>query len=83
MEIQWKHVFIFFGVVLLLINLSPIINTIAGIFSDSLGAINTALEPLRGHNHGASSSTYSLAKLCVFLILVVGVLKLIKNWNKQ
>ena len=82
MEIQWKHVFIFFGVILLLINLSPIINTIAGILSDSLGAINSALEPLRSHNHGLISSTYSLAKLCVFLIFVVGVLKLIKNWNK-
>ena len=82
MEIQWKHVFIFFGIILLLINLSPIVNTIAGILSDSLGAINAALEPLRSHNHGTSSSTYSLAKLCVFLVFVVGVLKLIKNWKK-
>ena len=82
MEIQWKHGFIFFGVLILLINLLPIVNTIAGIFSDSLGAINVALEPLRSQNHGSSSSTYALAKLCVFLIFVVGVLKLIKNWNK-
>ena len=82
MEIQWKHVFIFFGVLILLINLLPIVNTIAGIFSDSLEAINVALEPLRSQNHGSSSSTYALAKLCVFLIFVVGVLKVIKNWSK-
>ena len=82
MEIQWKHVFIFVGVLILLVNLVPIVNTIAGIISDSLGAINMAFEPLKSHNHGSSSSTYALAKLCVFLIFVVGVLKVIKNWSK-
>ena len=82
MEIQWKHIFLFFGIILLLINLGPILNTFAGIISDVLGAFDSAFEPLRNHNFRGGSSTYALAKLCVLLIFFVGVLKLMKSWKK-
>ena len=83
MEIQWKHVFILCAVIYLLVHLVPILNTIAGIFTDVLGAINIALEPLRGHQYRGDSSTYALARLCVFLIFIVGVLKVLKRWNRK
>lgn len=83
MEIQWKHVFLFFGIILLLINLGPILNTLAGIISDVLGAFDNAFEPLRNHNFRGGSSTFALAKLCVLMVFIVAVLKMIKHWNKR
>ena len=83
MEIQWKHVFLFFGIIWLLINLAPILNTLGGIITDILGAFDGALEPLRNHSFRGNSSTFALAKLCVMLIFIVGILKLIKSWNKR
>jgi hypothetical protein len=83
MEIQWKHLFLFFLLVLVLINLGPIVNTLAGIISDVMTAIDTAFEPLRSYHPRASSSTYALARLCVLLIFFIGVLKILKNWNRK
>jgi hypothetical protein len=84
MEIQWKHVFLAMIITVLLVHLAGIINTASGIISDVLAAIDTALQPFRSHGYrGEGSSTYALARLCVFLIFIVGVLKLIKNWGKK
>ena len=83
MEIQWKHVFLFFAVILLLINLGPIVNTLAGIISDVLAAIDHAMEPFRSYRYRGSSSAYALARLCVLLVFLVAVLKLIKSWNRK
>jgi hypothetical protein len=83
MEIQWKHVFLFFAVILLLVNLGPIVNTLAGIISDVLAAIDKAFEPLRSYHYRGNSSAYALARLCVLLIFLVAVLKLIKGWNRK
>jgi hypothetical protein len=82
MEIKWKNVFLAIGIVFLLINIGSIVNTIAGIITDVLGAIDKAFEPFRQYSHRGDSPTYALARLCVLLIFIVGVLKLIKNWNK-
>ncbi|MGD0915811.1 MAG: hypothetical protein ABSB22_05080 [Thermodesulfobacteriota bacterium] len=83
MEIQWKHVFLLIGIIYLLVNLGPILNTLGGTISDILGAFGQALEPLRSYSPRGTSSTFALAKLCVILIFVVGILKLIKSWNKK
>ena len=83
MEIQWKHIFLFIGVVLLLINLGSIVHTLAEIITGFTETIRAALPPPGSFGHGGGSSTYSLARLCVLLIFIVGVLKLIKNWNKR
>ena len=82
MEIQWKHVFLFFGVVLLLINLGQIVHTLAEIITGFIETIRAAMPSPGSFGHGGGSSTYSLAKLCVLLIFIVGVLKLIKNWKR-
>ena len=81
MEIQWRHVFLLFAVIYLLVHLGPIINTLGEIISGGLGALNHMLEPLRYHHHqySGSSSVYDLARLCVLLIFVIGVLKLFKG----
>jgi hypothetical protein len=83
MEIQWKHIFLLFGIIWLLINLNPIVNTLGGIITDVLGAFDNAFEPLRNHNFRGGSPTFALAKLCVVLIFFVGILKVIKNWNRK
>jgi len=82
MEIQWRHIFLFIGVVLLLINLGPIVHTLAEIITGFIETIKIAIPSPASFGHGGSSSTYSLARLCVLLIFIVGVLKLIKNWKK-
>ncbi len=81
MEIQWKHIFLLFGIILLLIHLGPILNTLAGIISNIIGAFERAFEPLRSQSFRGSSSTYALAKLCVLQIFIVGFLKLMKSWK--
>lgn len=73
MEVQWKHVFLFFLVILLFISLGPIVNTLAGIISDVLAAIDSAFEPLRSYQYGGNSSTYALARLCVLLAFFIGL----------
>jgi len=83
MEIQWKNVFLFFGILLLLIYLNPIVNTFSQIITGAIETIKAALPSPGGFGHGVGSPTYSLARLCVLLIFIVGVLKLIKNWNKK
>ena len=83
MEIQWKNVFLFFGILLLLIYLSSIVNTFAEIMTGAIETIKLALPSPGSFGHGGSSPTYSLARLCVLLIFIVGVLKFIKNWNKK
>ena len=82
MEIKWKNVILAIVIGYLLINIGPIVNTVAGIFTDVLGAIDQAFEPLRQFSYRGNSPTYALARLCVLLIFIIGVLKLIKNWNK-
>ena len=82
MEIKWKNVFLAIAIVFLLINIGPIVNTVAGIFTDVLGAIDKAFEPFRQFSYRVNSPTYALARLSVLLIFIIGVLKLIKNWNK-
>ena len=82
MEIQWRHIFLFIGVVLLLINLGPIVQTLSEIITGFIETIRIPISPPGSFGHGGSSSTYSLARLCVLLIFIVGVLKLIKNWKK-
>ena len=81
MEIKWKHVFLFFGILILLIYLGTIVNTFAEIITAAIGTIKSALRPLEDFDRGGGSSTYALARLCVLLIFIVGVLKLI-NRNK-
>ena len=83
MEIQWKNVFLFFGILIGLIYLGTIVNTFAEIITGAIGRIKSALPPLEDFGHGGHSRTYSLARLCVLLIFIVGVLKVIKNWNKK
>lgn len=82
MEIQWKHVFLFFGIVLLLINLGPIVHTLSEIITGFIETIRAAMPSSGSFGHGVGSPTYALARLCVLLIFFVGVLKLIKNWKK-
>lgn len=83
MEIQWKNVFLAIAIVFLLINIGAIVNTIAGIIADVLGAIDRAFEPFRSYSYRGDSSVFALARLCVLLIFIVGILKLIKNWNRK
>ena len=83
MEIQWKNVFLFFGILLLLIYLGSIVNTFAEIITGGIETIKAALPSPGSFGHGVSSRTYSLARLCALLIFIVGVLKLIKNWSKK
>jgi len=82
MEIKWKNVILAIVIGYLLINIGPIVNTVAGIITDVLGAIEQAVAPLRQCSYRGNSPTYALARLCVLLIFIIGVLKLIKNWNK-
>ncbi len=82
MEIQWKNVFLFFGILILLIYLGTIVNTFAEIITGAIETIKAALPAPGSFGHGGSP-TYSLARLCALLIFIVGVLKLIKNWNKK
>ena len=83
MEIQWKHVFLAFLVLLLLINLAPIVNTLSGIIADFLAAIDQTMEPFRSYRYRGNSSAYALARLCVLLIFIIGVIKIIRNWNRK
>jgi len=84
MEIQWKNLFLAMLIIVLFIHIGTIVNTIAGIISDVLAAIDTALQPFRSHGYrGEGSSTYALARLCVLLIFIVGELKVIKNWGRK
>ena len=75
MEIQWKNVFLFFGILILLINLGTIVNTFAEIITGVIETIRAALPTPGSFGHGGGSSVYSLARLCVLLIFFVGVLK--------
>ena len=83
MEIQWKNVFLFFGILILLIYLGTIVNTFTEIISGAIETIKSALPSPGNFGHGGGSPTYSLARLCVLLIFIVGILKLIKNWKKK
>ena len=79
MEIQWRHVFLLIALIYLLIHVGPIINTLGEIIAGGLGALNSAFDPLRSYRYNAGSSTYDLARLCVLLIFIIGVLKLFKG----
>jgi hypothetical protein len=84
MEIQWKNIVLAMIILFLLIHLATIVNTVAGIISDVLAAIDTTLRPFRSYAYrGEGTATYALARLCVLLIFFVGVLRLIKNWNRK
>ena len=78
MEIQWKHVAICILVLVLLINLGAIVDTLAGIITDVVGALDDAMRPLR-HHHRSHSPTYALARLAILGILVVGILRLFRR----
>ena len=83
MEIQWKNVFLFFGILILLLYLGTIVNTFAEIITGAIETIKSALPTPGRFDHGGGSPAYALARLCVLLIVIVGTLKLIKNWNKK
>jgi len=83
MEIQWKHVLLFIGVVILLVHLGPIVHTLSEIITGFMETIRAAIPPPGRIDYGGGSSTYSLARLCVLLIFIVGILKVIKNSNRR
>lgn len=77
---RWKTIIIFFCVIYLFVNLPVIIDTIATILTNAVDSINEILKgviaPRRRYH---SSDTYALARLCVFGIILVAALKLLKK----
>ncbi|MFC1489237.1 hypothetical protein ACFL6B_05275 [Thermodesulfobacteriota bacterium] len=78
-EISWKNVILFIAVAYLFIHLPLIIDTVGGIFADSLTAIDHSIKRSFKTGYHRNSDIYALVRLCIFLIFIVGVMKLFKK----
>jgi hypothetical protein len=77
---RWKSIIIFLACVYLFVNLPVIIDTLSTILTNATDAINDILkgivEPRRSYRR---SDTYAIARLCVFGIIVVAAIKLLRK----
>jgi len=79
MEIRWRNVFILILMIFILFNFHAITSYISGVVSSFASAFGGIFS---GHYGGSSNShIYEIARLCVFLIFVIGILRLLKNWR--
>ena len=79
MEIKWGNVFIALIIVYALINLPSITNNVTATFSSITGVFDNVL----GSNTSSSNSqTFDLARLCILLIFVLGIVRLLINRNR-
>jgi uncharacterized membrane protein YfcA len=76
MEIKWGNVFLALIIIYALINLPTITNNVAATISSITGAFGSAFG---SNTTNSNSQVYELAKLCVLLIFVIGILRLFKN----
>jgi len=83
MEIQWKHVFLAFAIILLLINLPLIFNAVSEVISGFSTVTTNAFKETIGTHPIKEFQTFALVKFLVLMIFFAGVLWLMKNWNKK
>jgi hypothetical protein len=83
MEIQWKHVFLAFIIILFLINLPLIFNAVSEVISGFSTVATSAFKESLGTHPVKEFQTFALIKFLVLFIFFVGILGLMKNWNKK
>jgi hypothetical protein len=83
MEIQWKHVFLAFALILLLINLPLIFNAVSEVISGFSTVTTNTFKKNLGTHPIKGFQTFALVKFLVLMIFFGGVLWLTKNWNKK
>jgi hypothetical protein len=83
MEIQWKHVFLAFAIILLLINLPLIFNALSEIISGFSAVTTNAFKESLGTHPVKEFQTFALVKFLVLMMFFVGILWLVKNWGKK
>jgi len=75
MRLNWRNIFIAIIVIFVLINLLIIVHNVSTVASSIAAAFGSVFS---GYNTGKhNSQTYEIAKLCVLLIFVIGILRLI------
>jgi hypothetical protein len=74
MQLNWRNIFIAIILIFALIYLPAIVHNVSMVVSSFAGAFSGAFSRYSGSHN---SQTYDLARLCVLLIFVLGVLKLI------
>lgn len=75
MQLNWRNIFVAIILIVALIYLPAIVHNVSAIFSPFAGAFSDVFSGYHGGSH--NSQIHDLAKLCVLLIFVLGVLKLI------
>lgn len=75
MEIRWKNVVIALLVILALINLPTILHNLSSVTSTLTSSVSGS------STAGGSPDRYELARLCVYLIFILGVLRLLRGWR--
>ena len=83
MEIQWKHVFLASMIILLLINLPLIFNAVSEVISGFSTVVTNDLKESLSTHPATHYQTFVLVKFLVLFILFVGILGLMKGWNKK
>ena len=83
MEIQWKHVFLAFIIILLLINLPLIFNAVSEVISSFSTVVTTTFKETLGTHPVKEFQTFALVRFLMLLIFFVGIWWLMKNWNKK
>ena len=83
MEIQWKHVFLAFIVVLLLINLPSIFNAVSEVISGFSAVVTHGFRETLGTHPVREFQTFALIKFLVLVVFLVAILRLIKSSNKK
>lgn len=83
MEIQWKHVFLAFIVVLLLINLPSILGAVSEVISGFSAVITLGLREASNIHPVRGFQTFAVIKFLVLVVFLVAILRLIKGSNKK
>ena len=83
MEIQWKHVFLAFIVVLLLINLPSVLGAVSEVISGFSTVVTLAFRETLGNHPVRGFQTFAIIKFLVLVVFLLAVLRLIKNSGKK
>ena len=75
MQIRWKNVVIALLVIFALIHLPTILHNLSSVTS-TLTAAYSGCSTTEG-----SSNRYEIARLCIYLIFIIGVLRLLMGWR--